>query len=92
MNDLIPMRIRAVVAASALHKVGESSTLRAGEESSQLRELVPERVYELFASAGIISPKEGEKVPLVKIDAALDGMSIDERMSIKANLRQAGLI
>jgi len=46
---------------------------------------------ELFAAIGI-DAKEGEKVPLFRIDEAIKDLEIEERLVIKSGLRQAGLI
>lgn len=46
----------------------------------------------IFAQAGIELPKAGERLPLSKVDDALKGLGIDERMMIKSALNKAGLI
>ncbi len=51
----------------------------------------PARIEALFAAADVTVPSVGV-IPIGKVDLALKGRSVEERLQIKVTLRQLGLI
>ena len=60
--------------------------------SDEPNKRVPARVDALFAKAGISVPHNSGKIPINDVDAALKGLSIDERLEIKGQLKALALI
>ena len=52
---------------------------------------VPARIEALLAAADVTIPAHG-KVPIGKVDAALKGLDVSERLRIKATLRGLNII
>jgi hypothetical protein len=52
---------------------------------------VPPSIERLFAKADVEIPTFG-KMSIGKVDRALDGLDVSQRLQIKATLRQLGII
>jgi len=64
---------------------------------AQIDERAPQKrltsgVGVLFAKAGIAVPYDGSKIPIAQVDAALEGLSVQERLRAKCELRDLKLI
>jgi hypothetical protein len=68
---------------------GEKNVITIGDQSK--RQKLPSRIERLFAAADVAIPAYGT-VPIGKVDRALKGLEIEERLKIKATLRQLGII
>ena len=52
----------------------------------------PSPIAVIFAKAGVDVPMDGKKIPLGKVDMALNGLPLAERLRIKAELSRLGVI